>query len=109
MKPISKKEYYQFLQDSKSLIENYDFETEKTERGYKIKTGIGILNISFWECSILYSTFMRFDTHFDLETFRSTFPKDHIGRFNFKWNIHEAYKNYNLKILKDRLDKLSLF
>ena len=109
MRPINKKEYSQFLEDSKKLIESYDFEIEKTERGFKIKTFLGILNISFWERSINYSTFMRFDSPFILEDFKMIFPKDTINRFTFKWNIHEEDKNYNLKILKDRLDKLSLF
>lgn len=109
MRPINKKEYSQFLEDSKNMIESYDFETEKTERGFKIKTFLGVLNISFWESSILYSTFMRFDSPFNLESFSVIFPKDNINRFTFKWNIHEEDENYNLKILKDRLDKLSLF
>ena len=109
MAAIIKKEYSQFLEDSKNLIEMYDFGTEKTERGFKIKTFLGILNISFWESSILYSTFMRFESPFNLESFRVIFPKDNINRFTFKWNIHEEDKNYNLKILKDRLDTLSLF
>ena len=106
---ISKKEHFDFLEDSKKLIESYDFETEKTERGFKIKSFLGVLNISFWESSILYSTFMRFESPFNLESFRVIFPKDNINRFTFKWNTHEEDKNYNLKILKDRLDTLSLF
>ena len=43
MRPINRKEYSQFLEDSKKLIESYDFEIEKTERGFKIKTFLGIL------------------------------------------------------------------
>ena len=109
MRPINRKEYSQFLEDSKKLIESYDFEIEKTERGFKIKTFLGVLNISFWESSILYSTFMRFNDPFILEDFKTIFPKDNINRFTFKWNIHEEDKKYNLIILKDRLDKLSLF
>ena len=109
MRPINRKEYSQFLEDSKKLIESYDFEIEKTERGFKIKTFLGILNVSFWESSIVYSTFMRFNDPFNLETFKTIFPKDNINRFTFKWNIHEDSHIENLNILKDRLDKLSLF
>lgn len=109
MKPVNKKEYSQFLEDSKKLIESYDFETEKTERGFKIKTFLGILNVTFWENSIDYSTFMRFNAPFNLETFKTIFPRDRINRFTFKWNIHEDDNIKNLKILKERLDTLSLF
>ena len=52
---------------------------------------------------------MRFNDPFNLETFKTIFPKDRINRITFKWNIHEDSHIENLNILKDRLDKLSLF
>ena len=55
MRLINRKEYSQFLEDSKKLIESYDFEIEKTERGFKIKTFLGVLNISFWETDAMCS------------------------------------------------------
>jgi hypothetical protein len=110
MQPISKKLYSEFKLKIKNIIISFNFDSlEFTERGYKIKTSLGVLNINIWDKNINYSIFTRFDIeNFDLHTFKIIFPLESINPFTLKWNIHSDTENETLSILENRLKILAL-